>query len=560
MNAWLRRWGLSGILVISMGCSGATEVREPLSDDGLAAAGRCLILTTNDAEANFDGPKVNVDGQMSYQGSISRIAAEKKRLLAQHPGSVLLISAGDDLQGRYMERADGNRALAAKTAWQVYEKAGYDYGTLGNHEFDAGPAVVRAALEGLSTYRILVANVDLPGSILDRPGAPLIKEQVVADCGGLRVGLFGLLTPSAKQISDIGDLKFKNPDDPVFPAARAAIARLKQQGAQVIVVISHLGIEGDMKLAEHVQGIDAIIGGHSHSRQWRWERFEQTVVVQSGERFKHLGYLELVGKANGKPGMDLPRSSWLIREVKTDMPRDEATEQAITAAREPLIQERVVGQRTVPWDVSGAKSDYGQRAARAVQHFAQEKSGKPVVAGLLNSGGLRSNTVYPVGPVTNLEIAAIHPFQNHLVLVELTGEQLAQAFDSSCGGTVGNGGNERRPSRAVVFGLDVQCLPDNPGIKYRYEDNKPVQILQPGQRVVSIAVDGKPVDPKALYRLATLDYLTKAGTYYALGGTARKCLDGRDYTEEDPCKGSPLLAEVIESAVVDGTMDQPLAP
>jgi len=539
-----------------LGCTHADSFHEPFDTGRDPSGGRCLILTTNDAEANFDGHR-GTRGTVAVEGTISRIAAAKKRLAVMRPGAVLLVSAGDDLQGRYLERADGDRVRAVRDIWKIYERAGFDYGTLGNHEFDGGPEVVRAGLEALSTYRILVSNLAIPGSILDRPGAPLLGEETVVTCGGLKIGLFGLLTPSARTISDVGELRFKHPDDPIYPAARASVAKLRALGAEIVVALSHLGLERDRALANRVPGIDAIVGGHTHSRLYRWERAGDTFIVQGGDRFKFLGYLELAGKP-GKAGLDMAHSSWRMRPVSPSMPQDLAIEALVADTRAALVPERVVGTRTVPWDVTGGdKGDYGVRAARAIAHYARDKAGKRVDAALLSASGLRSATVYPPGPVTNVDIAAIHPFRDHLVLVEIAGADLMQAFDGSCPASI----HDKHKPRAILSGLSYTCDPTRPGIRYRLVDGKPTGIAQPGQRVTGIRIGGKPIDPAATYTIVTLEYIAGGGSgFYVLSQRRRSCLDGKPFTGKARCDGTPSLVEVIEHAVRDGSMDAPLTP
>ena len=549
---------LCGLALFAVACS-APQLPEPLADTGRAK--RCLLLTTNDGEAHFDGPRLGPDLTSPYLMPVARVAGEKLRLAALYPGRVLLVNSGDDLQGRYMEREDGNRALAAQLAWQIYEKAGYDLGTLGNHEFDAGPKVVRTALEGLTRYRILIANLDLAGSPLDPttttagPDGKLLEEARIVDCGGIRVGFFGLLTPSTRTISDFGDMRFANGEGPVNGPARRIVEKLRADGAQIVVALTHLGLDDDQQLAGAVDGIDAILGGHSHTPMTHWRKVGPTVIVQSGSRFSHLGYLELVLAANGQ-GLDHARTTWTLKPMTTALPLSQPVADAVDELRKTLIPERVVGVRKVAWDVTGGdKTGYGQRAARATAQFAAKATQRPVHGALLNAGGFRSATVYPPGPVTNVDVQAIHPFRNHLVLVTLTGEQLRDVMEHACS----SGRNDKHGSRAVLWNLTLRCDPDKPVARYDYKDNRPVRIVERGQRVAELMIEGKPLDAKAKYTLATLDYLARGGSsYLSLREGERKCLDGKDFDDKIGCPGSPLLATVIEAAVVDGSLDQPL--
>lgn len=295
MRAWL--WCLAAG---SVACQAAQPMQTPAVVAAVAPVEkRCLLLNTNDSESNFDGSRCGdkacpTPTTSGFLGTIARIAGEKQRQLQKRPGGVLLVEGGDVLQGRYLERQDGDRALAAKQAWHLYDRAGYDFGTLGNHEFDGGPKVLRTAMQGLQRYRILMANLDAVGTSLDpttTTGRPLYDETALVDCGGIKVGLFGLLTPSTKTISDFGDLRFRNADDTLRVSARAAVAALKSQGAQVIVALTHIGLEDDKVLANDVPEIDAIVGGHSHTVLPQRVQVGKTLIVQTGSRFAYLGFL-----------------------------------------------------------------------------------------------------------------------------------------------------------------------------------------------------------------------------------------------------------------------------
>ena len=156
-------------LLFALACS-APQV--PVAVKAETPLRRCLLLTTNDSESNFDGAVRAADGKLTYTYPLARIATAKKAALAAHPGGVLLLEGGDVLQGRFLERQDGDRARAAADNWPMYEAAGYDFGALGNHEFDNGPKVVRRALQGLNQFRLLAANVDGAGTALDPLDAP----------------------------------------------------------------------------------------------------------------------------------------------------------------------------------------------------------------------------------------------------------------------------------------------------------------------------------------------------------------------------------------------------
>ncbi len=527
-------------------CAGAPTQTTPSVQP---ETGRCLLLTTNDSEAAFDGRRVSLESPIRYRGTLDRIAGEKKRMLVARPGGVLLVSAGDMLQGRYMAPTDGDRKRAARQAWQLYERAGYDLATLGNHDFDGGPAVLRHALEGLQRWRFVVSNLDPDSPTLNNRDQRLYSEVEVRPCGGLKIGFLGLLTPSTRTISKFGDTRFKDADHPVYPAARAAVVELRRRGVDVIVAVTHLGMPADVALARRVKGIDAVVGGHTHTYGKKWKVVGQTVIVQGGERFKYLGRLELVGRAGG--GLDRQRSSWRMVRVNRDMAPDPAISEAIDELRVTFPAEVIVGKRKVGWALGGSERKvYGGRVAREMSRKSRA-AGRAVDAAMINMGGLRTSRWYQPGPVTNLEVRAIHPFANRLVHVELSGVRLREVAEQACA----KGHRNRRGPRVVMFGMHVACDADQPGVRYRKVAGKVVGIEVQGQRATELRVGGKSIDPKRSYRLAVNDYLARGGSgFWTLTQAKRLCLDGTP----SPAKGcavGPTIADLVEEAVRAGRFD-----
>ncbi len=542
--------GLALLGLLQAGCGGALG-----AVGGDRGDRRCLLLMTNDSEAHFDGQRLGIDPPQ-YLGTLSRIAAHKRARLAERPGGVLLISAGDVLQGRYMDRVDKDRARAAKEAWQLYDAAGYDLGTLGNHEFDAGPAVLKQAILGLRRYRLVVSNLARDSPTLDNRDGKLWDEHVVRDCGGLKVGFLGLLTPSTRTISQFGDTRFSDPDDAVVPAAKRAIAALRGLGAEVIVAVTHLGLEHDIELARGVQDIDVILGGHSHTLMKEWRRVGRTYIVQSGERFSHLGHFELVANAAG--GVDGKRSSWRVLPIDDAMPQDDTIAARVEALRADFAKEVVVGKRSVPWELRGpGRRTYGRRVARALWRYAAARNaeGKPIDGAMINAGGLRTGATYPVGPVTNFEIKAIHPFGNRLVIVALSGEALRDVLEHACSDGRRGGAGER----VEAYGVRFRCQASNPHVEYQLEQGRPRAIQRRGQRVIDAMVGDRPLQPDGQYRVVVNDYLAQGGSGFAvLSWNPRTCVQGTAF-ETDGCRGESTEAEIVEQAVLDGSFDAPVA-
>ena len=541
---------LALVILLATACSGAQPGGGEARPQGDR---RCLLLTTNDSEAELDGRRTSLEMPVTYGGTLARIAGEKTRLLTKRPGGVLLVSAGDMLQGRYLAPSDGDRQRAARAVWQIYELAGYDLATLGNHDFDGGPAVLRHALAGLQRLRFVVSNLDPSSPTLDNSGGKLFAEVEIADCGGLKVGFLGLLTPSTRTISKFGDTRFKDANNPVHPAARAAVAELRRRGVDAVVALSHLGFPFDQRLARAVPGIDAIVGGHTHTYRKVWDRIGKTVIVQAGDRFKYLGHLELVGAAAG--GVDLDRSSWRMVAVGKQMSPDPAVTAAINTLRASYPAEIVIGKRKVGWALRGNdKPVYGGRVAREMMRRSWQL-GRPVHGAMLNLGGLRSSRWYPPGPVTNFDVQAIHPFANRVVQVELSGHRLREIAEHACAKS--HRGGTGLP--VALFGLHIDCDRSKPAIRYRRVDGQTMGIEAPGQRAVELRLAGEPVAADKIYRLAVNDYLARGGSgFWSLTQASRRCMDGSAWVG-DGCKVGSTIAELVEAAVRAGRFDDPPA-
>ncbi len=517
------------LLIAGILSCGGLPVSAPVQASATASK-RCLILATNDSESNFDGLK-GADG--TYGLPIARIAGVYQRELQRNPGGVLLVEGGDILQGRYMERLDGNAVAARRAAFDIYAGAGYTWMTLGNHEFDANTKTLSAALAGRHPG-LLDLNVD-PSALSTQ------NNWQIVECGGIRLALAGVLTPSTRTISDPGELEIRSPikalhDHPPPPA-------------DARVLLSHLGIDDDEQLAKESNYLDVIIGGHSHTLLPAARQVGQVRIGQSGSRFSHLAFWEL-SIVQGKLQIN-----YHLEPVNEAMPVAAEVAQAVTALRATLVAEEVIGERKIAWDLEDlAHSDYPRRAARAVQQYAQAHTKAPVDAALLNFGGFRSSERYPPGPVTNVQVQAIHPFKNRLVFVQLHGDQLQAVLENSC--TTGH--SEAHGRNLVGWGLDFHCDLTKPSIVYRMADNQPIGIATPGQRA-TVKVQGKPLDLQATYRIATLDYLARGGSsYFALTLGQRTCADGTVFSGPGSCANSPLLWEIIAQSVVESRLDAPL--
>lgn len=260
------------------------------------------ILHTNDEHSALvpilkaDDPEKEVGGIARLATAVNQIEEEKRA--KNEP--ILLLSAGDFL---------GESAYGWLSTWgyapelTLLQMIGYDAVTIGNHEYDFGPDILASYLqkagypEAHKKMPIVASNTQAPED------HPLVTRdlyhtsEIIELENGLNIGLFGLIGYDAISVaSDTGSLVFPDPKE----VAKQQVEWLKAHDVDLIVVLSHSGETEDIELARAVDGIDLIIGGHSHTLLSEPIQEGDTIIVQAGSQMSYLGCLELAVLPNGQ--------------------------------------------------------------------------------------------------------------------------------------------------------------------------------------------------------------------------------------------------------------------
>jgi len=263
------------------------------------------ILHTNDMQSALVPHSPAVDYHPEEEdptiGGFARLATavdEIRENKMREGEPVLLFDAGDFLGGSTFAWLALNGYAAELT---IMQKMGYDAVVIGNHEYDYGPDVLAQYLlqagypEAHQKTLVLASNTEAP------PDHPLAARGLYRKAGmfelenGLKVGVFGLIGKDAILVmGDSGDMQFLDQHE----AARQAVDELKEQGANVIVGITHSGVDEDRELAREVPGIDVIVGGHSEAALYKPVLQGATIIVQAGSLGMYLGQLELAYNSN----------------------------------------------------------------------------------------------------------------------------------------------------------------------------------------------------------------------------------------------------------------------
>jgi 2',3'-cyclic-nucleotide 2'-phosphodiesterase (5'-nucleotidase family) len=460
---------------------------------------RLVIYHTNDVhgwvlprKASFYKPD---PGRM-----IGGCAALQSFLKTQEPHD-LLLDAGDWFQGT----PEGGLTKGAAPV-DCFNAVGVDAAEIGNHEFDNGVPFLVELLKR-PKFPVLAANIY---EAKTGKRVSWTTPYVIKDVKGIKVGMFGLLTSNMSNLAfpeHIKTLRFRREAD----EAADVVKELKAKGAQIIIALTHVGWEkrnekgeGDRYIAEHVPGIDLIVGGHSHTAldpPSRWGP-NGTLIVQAGSYLTRVGKAVLVfDKTKGKVVSARGRlfDLWIDRygedpEVKSQMDR---YEQEVGRKLDIVIATAAAPMQRVR-DSESSIGDWMSDCLRT-----EERTD----AAFQNSGGIRAD--FASGPLTLRDMYQVMPFDNRVVTLKLTGRQLREVVEHGVSGWQGI---------IQVSGMRVSYNP----------------VGAPGSRVSSIDLGGHPLKDDKVYSIATSDFLVSGGDGY------KTFADGRDVR-----KTNILLRDVL---------------
>ncbi|MBS4039794.1 MAG: metallophosphatase [Flavobacteriales bacterium] len=221
---------------------------------------KITILHTNDVHSHIE-PFPSDHPRNANMGGVAKRAKLIQQIKAENP-NVLLLDAGDSFQGTpYFNYFEG------ELEWKLMSQMGYHATTIGNHEFDNGLTGILKPLE-FAKFDLLSANYDFSNTILEGR----IKPYKIYQIAGIKIGVFGLGVELQGLVDKRMYLETKYLDPVEISTDMVRILKDKHQ-CDVIICLSHLGFDyrnepnkiSDKKLAQLTNGIDVIIGGHTHT-------------------------------------------------------------------------------------------------------------------------------------------------------------------------------------------------------------------------------------------------------------------------------------------------------
>jgi len=510
----------------------------PLAGEGPLSL---TIAHLNDSHSQVEPVPASLllEGEKTYLelGGAARLAAKLEEVRTRS-GEMIFLHAGDAVQGTiYFTRYQGRVEMDLLNALKCTAMA------LGNHEFDRGPEVLGRIVD-LAEFPILAAN-------LEAGAEPALKGKVrpylIREVKGRRVGIIGLVTSEVPVISSPGPrLRFL----PVEESARRYVAELQAQGIDKIVLLTHLGFQRDVELARAVEGVDLIVGGHSHSLLGDREDLSRlglepeaayptlvqgptglrVAVVQAWAKTRALGLLEVgfdaqgvVEKVSGRavllaggsfqrkgPGGEKAELKGEEREgvlaaIKANPALETVPEsEAIQAKLAPYqagvaeLQKEVVARVAQDLDhhrspgaegAGGGPARSSQAAALVCESMLWKVNqvGLKADLALNNAGGVR--TGLQAGELTVGQVYSLLPFGNTLVVLELTGGEIREALRQGVGRSGG-------------------AFPCLAGARLVLDQGRPVKVelRRPG--------GWQGLEEEAIYRVVTNSFLAQGGDGY----------------------------------------------
>jgi 2',3'-cyclic-nucleotide 2'-phosphodiesterase (5'-nucleotidase family) len=437
---------------------------------------RIAILHTNDLHGHVFPEKVRSWSVRSGGYAVFASWVKKQREENESKGiATILLDAGDIYAGT----PEGNLTKGAAVV-DLMNAVGYDALTIGNHEFDDG-YINLTELSKRASFPFLAANAVWKTS---EETLGFARPYLLKDAGGIMVGIIGVVTPETGMITmahNVDRIVFHPP----APAVRLAADRLREDGASLIVVLSHLGREEDIALAKEVEGIGAIIGGHSHDLIGKPLRAgpSGTLICQAGFYGLDAGRLDLWVDRETGAIRDHRYQVFVNRELS--LPKDLMVDRLldrIATIVGPEFEE-TIGLAIA--DIVGA--DRGESLlGDMICDALREATGAQVA--FQNAYGIRSPLLK--GEITRRDVFEVVPFDDQVVVMKMTGARIREVLEQG-------------------FSLQKGMIQVS-GLTAGYDLRQPA-----GERLTSLSIGGFPAEDAQEYTVATNSFLAGGGDYFA---------------------------------------------
>lgn len=466
-------------------------------------------------------------------GGFGRVATkirERRKEIEDAGEHVITLDAGDEFQGSlfyttYRGKAEG----------EFMNTIGFDAMALGNHEFDNGPDVLADFID-LVEFPVISGNVKVAdGEKL----AGKIDEWVVLERGGEKIGVMAVLTRDTAVTSSPGPNVTIGDD---IEYLKEAVGRMRAEGIDKVLLLSHVGFTRDQEIAAQVEGISAIIGGHSHTLLSNTEEGAPAYatlvenpagravpIVQAGAYSKYLGDLTLSFDEDGY----VAEATGDTRILDASVEPDAEIEARIKELAGPIetLKAAEVGEVAAPIDGSRetCRAQECQMGVLVTDAILARTADQGVTIAIQNGGGLRASI--DQGMATVGDVLSVLPFQNTLATMKLKGADIVGSLEAAVN-DIENGAGKFPQVGGLKYTLDMNVAPDQGRVKD--------VMVKDGEEWV-------PIDPEKVYGVGTNDFMRKGGDGYAL--FASGAIDPYDY--------GPGMEEIVAEYLANNAPYQP---
>ena len=412
---------------------------------------KLYIVSTNDMHANID--------------NFPQMAALIDSLRTVHP-DLLLFGAGDNRSGNPI---NDRYAKPTLPMYELMNTVGFDLSTLGNHEWDGGPIALRDVL-GWAKFPFVCANVTFDDTLQ----MPNVYPYKIIERNGLKIGVIGAIQMGENGLPDFHP---KNANGshfrPITEVLPEYLPMLRKE-CNAVFLLSHCGFEEDMETATEFPELDAIFGGHSHTRVAEKQMAGNVMVTQAEAKVKYVTlstFTFLKGKIVDK--------EMQLLSIKNFPKRDAKVQAMVNQYNSNEYFKTIVTKNMTPIE---NKESLGCLMTDAIRYI----SGSDM--GFQNPGGVRFDTL-SVRPVTLKDIFALDPFDNEIIAFTLSGQEIINLI-KSCFST----------DSGPIF-----C--SGCSYSYKVDDNGEMTDIQ-----VTLE-NGKPLDLNAKYNIVMNSYMSSVFDY-----------------------------------------------
>ncbi len=389
-----------------------------LSSHLFAGEKEITIIHTNDLHSHILGFSPNIDyrpdrtGEDATRGGWARVATVIKREKEKRNNPVLVLDAGDFLMGSLFHMIAREEAVEL----QLMRDMGYDGLTLGNHEFDLQPKGLARILHSAAAKggmpAIIFSNAifsqesDRDDALEEVFNRGMVKPYVVLERGGMKIGIFGLMGKDAAEKAPFASpVKFRDP----IEVSREMVKVLREkEKVDMVICLSHSGVQDpksrseDEILAKKVQGIDVIVGGHSHTRLEKPITMNSTLIVQASAYGNCVGVLDLLWD-QGK----VKQKNYRLVDIDSSIPGDTALQRKVESFLDTIDQDvlrglnlsskKVIGQTSFDLTLVEDESNLGNLIADSLRWYVNKHDYDPqdpltkVVVAIESNGVIRDN-------------------------------------------------------------------------------------------------------------------------------------------------------------------------